>query len=307
MWILHIGSYKTGSTAIQHALSANRETLACQGFCYPRPGIEQNHGDVARLLMCPKEASATVRAEAQRIRDEARAASGNVIISSEGFASVRPALLREWCGGVDVRIIVYLREQAEAIASQYQQHVKATLVSTTFETFAEPRMLDYAGLLTPWAAAFGRENLSAHAYAGGDAVAHFAGLIGVEPADWRPLPADPNPSIAGALLEAKRRLNARLQGSADEMMRLTWHALLELANAEPRYRGRVAASDALLADIRNRHRETNAALAERLGVVFPEREWIAPSFDESDVREALAELVRRRPALADVLTEAALA
>lgn len=45
---IHAGTHKTGTTAIQKFLSANRDLLAKNGYLYP--GTDQGHHDVAREL-----------------------------------------------------------------------------------------------------------------------------------------------------------------------------------------------------------------------------------------------------------------
>lgn len=295
---IHIGYYKTGTTAIQQALESNRAVLAARGVTYPRSGREHNHLDLALSLVDEQDAPESVIAEARRIREEVDAAEGDVVLSAEGFVRVRPAVLREWCGDANAIIIVYLRDQAEAFASQYQQQVKDGLLSKTFEAFACSAIADHTKFLARWEDAFGRENLRVRAYGESDVVLDFLGLTGIDPTGLEISKTHANPSIAGALLEAKRRINAVFPGTARELLRLSWGWLIELAREQPQYRGRVAATPEFIEAIRARHRECNAVLAETYGLTFSPRPWTAPAFVESDVRAAFDELVRRSPNLA---------
>ncbi|WP_395644816.1 hypothetical protein [Terricaulis sp.] len=304
---LHIGWSKTGTTAIQRTLEENRGRLAEAGFTYP--GRERHHAALFRTLTRTLPGVNAAR-EAARTITEMRAAPGDLIISSEGFASLPAGLVRVFFALPRTRVIVvaYVREQADRFASHYQQQVKADLESRTFAEFAAPLQIDWTPLLDDWAAAFGRENLIVRTY-DDDVVSDFLDVLGVD-AGALDIPAgDPNPSIGGALLEAKRRFNAGFDGDWRALQKLLYPVLLELANAYPDYRGRVGASAALIESIRARHRASNETLARKYldrAAAFPDRPWpTTPVFTERDVAEAWREVERRLPELTQRMKESA--
>ncbi|WP_210237349.1 hypothetical protein, partial [Mesorhizobium sp. M2D.F.Ca.ET.148.01.1.1] len=49
--ILHIGTHKTGSTALQHFLSANGKGLGDHGICYASPIHEFNFNSIANTFL----------------------------------------------------------------------------------------------------------------------------------------------------------------------------------------------------------------------------------------------------------------
>ncbi|MGH6952383.1 MAG: TylF/MycF/NovP-related O-methyltransferase [Vitreimonas sp.] len=295
---VHVGNHKTGSTALQRAFGANRSRLAARGIVYP--GTADDHHAVALMLQDPHNASPANVEQAARVRAEIAQTPHDVVLSSEGFISVEPVALRAWCGDEAVTIIIYLREQAEAIASQYQQQVKADLAAMSFEAFAWAIVVDHEKLLAPWVEVFGQASVRVRPYAG-DVVTDFLDIVEVDSEGLDLSQADPNPSIAGALLELKRRINAAFPGTAHDLMMLTWQHLIDLAGENVKYRGRVAATPAFIEAIRARHRESNARVAETYGLVLPEKPWNAtPVRNEAEVKAAFQELVRRNPAASEL-------
>jgi len=172
-----------------------------------------------------------------------------VILSTEGLQNIPAQRVAEWLGDVDARIIVYLREQAEYFASTYQQSIKMRPVDTSFEEFCGRFEPTYGRFIDNWARVFGEDRLIVRVYdrdrlAGGDVVVDFLTVVGVK--DHAPFLApgpNTNPSVKGALLEAKRRIN-RLGFAEYELMTATSQTMLDLANEHPEYRGLIGADPA---------------------------------------------------------------
>lgn len=295
--ILHIGRSKTGSTAVQRALSRNRESLSAQGYTYP--GIGLDHAEVVYALAGDRSAEWC----ANKISREIRTADNSVILSSEGFENVEPALVREWLDGLDVRVVVYLREQAAALSSAYQQYVKGELESETFEVFASRYHIDYHEFVEGWARVFGRANMIARTYDGdSDVVEDFLWILGVDDAaTYRVDEPDPNPSVAGALLEAKRRLNSIFKGTAASLRDITYQAILDLTVEHKNYRGGISTSELFVEDVRRLHRNSNERLARTYfgrQTAFRERPLqSAARFTEADVLEAWERMCGKAPEL----------
>jgi hypothetical protein len=163
---------------------------------------------------------------------------------------------------------VYIREQVEYMASMYQQAVKGGNVSASLEDHIARFKIDYEKFLLTWERVFGRENLIVRPYdktkmIKGDVVADFLQVIGI--ADYQNFKSDrsdPNPSVCGALLEAKRRVN-ELGLARHDMIRGCYAALLGLANERPEFKGLIGMPPALVAKIRDRYAQSNRAVARK--------------------------------------------
>jgi len=133
--ILHIGTHKTGTTAVQGSLGEASDALLSRGVLYPRSGRRGvGHVELARLAEHPGEMPGGREGE-QELLEEIRAASpGTLVLSAERFTSpVSPRRARwaEWlCTHLDARrveVIGYVRPQWEYIESIYVQATKAGL------------------------------------------------------------------------------------------------------------------------------------------------------------------------------------
>ena len=127
--LLHIGPYKTGSTAIQSALFDARESLPQHGVAYPgrwrramRPGwavLEYTpRGRAPVPISVWEEFSAAVRA----------AADQRVCVSTEDFGSAGPpriARIVEDLGGSRVHVVAVARRLDRLLPSQWQERVKS--------------------------------------------------------------------------------------------------------------------------------------------------------------------------------------
>lgn len=318
---LHIGRHKTGTTALQYALDHAPEALGEAGFAYPSASISSDHAYLARWLnphikkyASPVEVEDTRRAVEALICDLERI-NKDVILSSEGLQDVPPDELAQLFSKYDVRIVVFLREQAEYLASAYQQEVKAR---TPIDKFPEwvLRVLPfrYGGWLAKWISIFGEEKFTIKVYdkelmIDGDIVADFLSVFGIDSAPFKSKnKTDANPSIKGALLEAKRRINY-LGYNVDELRRATYGALRNLPNQIAQYRGVLDCDPSVIEMIRARCAEDNRGIAEKYfgrSDLFPLRPFPnEPPPTEEAVETAInliVEQVRREnPTFADDL------
>lgn len=265
---LHIGRAKTGSTAIQRALATNRRLLRVYDYAFPGRGLD--HSEILPDL------SGSV---ADSFLEEVRACPGDAIISTEGLQNSDPTRAREWLAGFDVRVIVYLREQASMLASGWAQVVHGHLETCSLEEYIRHAgVVDYCNFLKPWADAFGKSNLIVRVYdrrlfPKGDVVADFLRVVGLPPLEPFFLDhlVDSNPTLSGDLLEAKRQINAGWTRSEEELRELIYAPLMMLAMTNKDWRGHKL-DPALVAAVREKHRVCNARLArEYLGceIAFP--------------------------------------
>lgn len=133
--VLHVGSHKTGSTAIQHALAENRALLASHGLIYPflQHSEPAHHGLMTRwnpdlAQYRPKDgAEAAWRDIARR---HARS-PGTLVLSSEEFSRAHGAHATDFAWIRDalaefesIDVVCLLRDQISFVQSAYLQHCK---------------------------------------------------------------------------------------------------------------------------------------------------------------------------------------
>lgn len=142
---LHVGTGKTGSSAIQYALTRAHDRLRDQGYLYP--DAAGNFGKV--LAGMPTAGNAlTINnflrdrnlESAVRIVERYRDQPHHLIWSCEGLVNRRPDLLREFGAalrslGYTTRCLVFFRPQVDMIVSSYLQQVKSGKVNVGLETY----------------------------------------------------------------------------------------------------------------------------------------------------------------------------
>lgn len=269
--ILHIGRHKSGTTAIQHFLNDNRDELLRRGVHVPRAGRrgEGHHAlaeplrrRLARLsgLTDPRSLAVwrALVAELHGIAPELVA-----VISSEAFQNCEASLVARGIGGFRTRVLVYLRNQVDYLASAYAQRVHATDYCGSVEDFYRDIFLplhDYERFLQGWETQFPGQ-LTVRRYRPGTMVQDFAAAaFGMEDLSWATLRAAANPSLNAQVLEFKRRLNAR--GPADAPPPgLLYRVLPELNARCPAPKFRVP--EALRRDLVARAERGDSAVAAR--------------------------------------------
>ena len=199
--ILHIGTHKTGTTALQQFLHSNRGALTDLGIHYatPRHGLQDanvvaNALNVGHIRSVRKFLSAHTRLAGQRN-------AHSIVVSSENFyaMSVLDAMQRRQVfrdapeadralietlktlvpeNIMAIQIICYFRRPDRYAESLYSQHVKRGIIfDGTFQEFLpiiEPA-LRYRKHMQAWSEAFGRDNCTVRQYesVGGDIVTDF--------------------------------------------------------------------------------------------------------------------------------------
>jgi hypothetical protein len=185
--LLHAGTHKTGSTALQLLLANNREALGRAGVYVPATGVAPGANVGHHAL-----AGALYRSDAGTLLQELlaelrRADAPLAVLSSEEFSplahvnpGITPLLDALRSAGHDVRVLVYLRAQHDWAESLYGEHVRGRPAPLAFGPFMEAAMrlggfsdgttlhmpFDYAALVQPFTNAFGRDALIARNYPG---------------------------------------------------------------------------------------------------------------------------------------------
>ena len=229
--VVHVGTPKTGTTTIQHALVALEPHLRQLGVHVPIAGRTRLRSAYhAKLAHAPNSGALNPKKGPWgQLLDEIRASEARqFVISCEGFSANNgrklPKIIAEVakCGVLDVDIVACVRPQCQYIESRYAQRVKKGYTHHAFDRFVAVTMmsqfaphrfwLDYNRVFAPWREVFGDSVTilpmdSAHPP---DALLErFLRLLGAGD-----LALDPQPS-----------LNARLGAKEMEVRRLTAAAL----------------------------------------------------------------------------------
>lgn len=184
--ILHVGTHKTGTTAIQSFLEANTEALEEHDMRFPlfrvrwpEPVLPNRNGyflnraalhrtDATERYPDAQQVATCTQALRRQLEEDERA----VILSDERLwfsAATRPGFwdvvrkLAEGIGFDDFEVIVYLRRQDELAESLWNQFVKATDKTETIgEYLARPQvqaLCDYHRNVKALERAFGKRAL----------------------------------------------------------------------------------------------------------------------------------------------------
>lgn len=154
--ILHIGRHKTGTSAIQHFLAANPQWLRERGFYLPQTGLGRiAHHPLAEET--PRHIPAFIwRWQKPALyndlhRELAKEQKLTAVITSELFQGRNPRAIRGYLRKHDLRVIVYIRNHLDYLASAYCQKVHATSYSAPIEQYYRTiYKVDYARFLGRW-------------------------------------------------------------------------------------------------------------------------------------------------------------
>jgi hypothetical protein len=233
--VVHIGTHKTGTTAIQRFAAEHRKTLARRGLWYPSyaeiglRGHYRGHHDFAHAIagIGKRMSLDDAKRFAELIRNRLRP-DETVLISAEPiYRHVLPEdndywarreayvrRLKDIIGLDDVTILVVLRRQDSFARSLYQQKVKSGKYSLSFRQFLvdERYEFEYHRQLSIFKNVFGKvdvliyEDIQQHGL-----IDAFFGHLGVAVSDASRNAAE-NLSLPLELVEYKRLLNATKVG-----------------------------------------------------------------------------------------------
>lgn len=187
---IHIGHYKTGTTALQSILHYNHRFLRKHGLDYCK--VVENrckHSILAFSIFRAAGVQSLMHGYTQKHAPEAlwqelytyvkKSRHKQVIVSTEEFARIGgfPAagrLLKNMIAlappDIEIRVIAYVRPPHEHLKSWYNQLIKMGIKTPDFNTavarFIEPVHFDYSCFLQPWIDACGAENVIVRRYPG---------------------------------------------------------------------------------------------------------------------------------------------
>lgn len=190
---LHIGTHKTGTTAIQRHLGRNAEFYASQGLWYPREAEllsggrnAPTHLNIARSLDCTSKPKPYSKAQLEEMAETLQERSSHylhTIISAEAFWRIgfgrieadddpeqmwqRKAeniehIRRLLGSNTDVVVACVIRERASYLQSSYSEFVLATFYRRSIHKFLRSfqHIADYQRQLKAWQQHFPVRTLS---------------------------------------------------------------------------------------------------------------------------------------------------
>lgn len=215
--ILHIGTEKTGSTAIQHFLHNNWAQFKAQGTHVCRSvGRPNNRSLPAAFMLEDRSDDFLRRMKHKNLKDrrlwrkrllkdflkevsQAKVKSDTFLISSEHFQSRLPspvevgelyAFLKPLF--TSIRVICYLRRQDHLALSRYSEAMRAGhIYKSPLPAVGKkrggrlPPYFDFEGLLNRWSDAFGEDNIEPQIYSkkdllDGDVIHDFLHVVGLQ-------------------------------------------------------------------------------------------------------------------------------
>ena len=233
--IFHIGTPKTGTSAVQRFLCANRQRLAESDVHYATPHGSGQANAVANALSTGDNRAVNAFLIKQ-VKAARQCGADTLLVSAENFyaRNIHAAMqrlqivpnaperdqmfveaLRELIPDeiATCQIACYLRRPDRYAESLYNQHVKRGIIDSTFDEFLsliEPA-LSYDRCLYPWAEVFGQKNCILRVYDSTkkDVVGDFAmNVLGIQDVSkFSHVHNQANERLARDLLEFKRLKN----------------------------------------------------------------------------------------------------
>ena len=243
---LHIGTPKTGTSAIQRTMGRNRAFLETQNISYPDFGLRYlgaSNGRNGHFLNEKDDPEGSGYELAFCKIRELNDRCDKIVLSEESLwrePERLPQFFRDLKEiGIQGKIIVYFRRQDLYVQSQYAQHVK-TFMKKTFEEYVSSQQLylDYYNRIQFFEELVGRENLIVRVYErqqflNQDLVADFFAHVGIRDRERFVEVPYVNESLSGVYLETKRLLNRNAAFQCRENYRANFAAgYLKRAAAE---------------------------------------------------------------------------
>lgn len=234
--ILHIGTEKTGTTALQSYLATHRDALAQRGFRYSRVAGKTNH---LRLYLYASEGVGHAKTMIDRIgrNSDKEELEANFFKSLENevyeyndkifvfsnehcrgrLSRAQIVRLYDLLSGLfdEIKVLVYIRRQDELAVSHYSTALKAghTRENVIPDTDVKDYFYDYWRFLHRWESIFGEDMLGVRlfekgALQGDSVVTDFCEATGIP--RFPSKDKRKNPSLLPPYQEFLRQMNIRL-------------------------------------------------------------------------------------------------
>jgi hypothetical protein len=327
--ILHIGMGKTGTSALQEFLGANRTLLEKNRLCYPEYGSVSN----AHHLLSPHAPKHGAehwhfKAVAEWAVELKKTPLDTVLLSSELMAWASRNQVIEFCQSVKEHfhptVVIYVRRQDNIIMADYNQQVKAGWEKSAIENVWQNSVLkfNYQKIIDPWAACLGKLNIVVRPYEQqqfhqGDIRYDFMyHVVGTEEYGAYAMPAgNANPRLNASAVSYKLQLYRTI--SDPSKVALFNDALLSYSASSEGSDSRIFASQPLLSaescnDIIQRCGATNDFIAREYlgrddGILFfdplpsSKDSWAKPGLTPDEAQKITQYVVSFTPELGDLL------
>ena len=144
--LVHLGPYKTGTTAIQTSLGIHREDLRRHGVLYPGTDHRQFRPGWALLGRSPRGVEPVPMSAWEEMVEEIRESDlARVCISTEDLASAKPehvARLAEDIGADRIRVLMTVRRLDKLLPSAWQQRVKSSNEALSYDEWLRTVLAD---------------------------------------------------------------------------------------------------------------------------------------------------------------------
>ena len=236
---MHIGTEKTGTTSIQYFLAKNDENWLKKGFVYVE-SIRKNgqHWVLTDLLNihCLKvkneQQKLFYQDRMEKLKQEVRENKNKIFIfSSEGLTwaldltQIKPVKalndLLYSLGFSDIKIILYLRNQADLMVSASSENIKSHqpfyAANTSPSKFTKtPHTYDFKNIIQKYGEVFGKENLivrlfDKNEFKDGDLLKDFVDAIGLKWDDSFIIPENQNETLDLIGFELGKRINSHFK------------------------------------------------------------------------------------------------
>lgn len=221
---IHIGTGKTGSTALQEFLVTNEKLLSQKhGIKYCTTGRAENKHRALDYNARRKDLLADIKVKEllKELDEEIIDSSEHTfIVSDEDFPGLTYEEIESYRhiirASIEIKIIVYLRRQDTYVESWLSQVVKTGLYQANFKDLLEQlereKYLDYFSLLNNWAAVYGESNIVVRPYEkesfiGGNIFSDFMNIFNLGVEGFELPQKDINPSLSRDKVFLLRKLS----------------------------------------------------------------------------------------------------
>ncbi len=223
---LHVGTQKTGSSALQLFFYINRDILAEEGIVYPLEwggqAVNQNGDQIGNISLLTSSHSYSDKEKADNFITLVNKYQC-ILLSAEGFFLKNPSMQSGWLqdvknANIEIDIIVYLRKQIDYTLSRYNQSVKgdAFVYKEFWEWYQEQqveKILNYKKYLDYFEDIVGQKHMKIRIYekeqfTGGSIYADFMDALGLKLTDKYQIPKEKiNISLSNSAMQVKRIIN----------------------------------------------------------------------------------------------------